>query len=72
LEDLEEALHLDFDTAEFDTLNGLIFNRLGYVPRAGEKVQVPPLDLEVRESTRRRVVEVTLRRLEKKETAKAA
>jgi putative hemolysin len=72
LEDLEEALHLDFDTEEFDTLNGLIFNRLGYVPRAGEKVQVPPLDLEVRESTRRRVVEVTLRRLDKKETAKAA
>jgi putative hemolysin len=72
LEDLEEALHLDFHTEEFDTLNGLIFNRLGYVPRAGEKVQVPPLDLEVRESNRRRVVEVKLRRMEKKEAAKAA
>lgn len=72
LEDLEEALHLDFDTEEFDTLNGLIFNRLGYVPRSGEKVQVPPLDLEVRQSTRRRVVEVKLRRLEKKEAAPAA
>jgi magnesium and cobalt exporter, CNNM family len=72
LEDLEEALHLDFDTEEFDTLNGLIFNRLGYVPRSGEKVQVPPLDLEVRQSTRRRVVEVKLRRLEKKEAAHAA
>jgi putative hemolysin len=72
LDDLEEALHLDFDTEEFDTLNGLIFNRLGYVPRSGEKVQVPPLDLEVRQSTRRRVVEVKLRRLEKKEAAQAA
>jgi len=72
LEDLEEALHLDFNTEEFDTLNGLIFNRLGYVPRSGEKVQVPPLDLEVRQSTRRRVVEVKLRRLEKKEAAQAA
>jgi putative hemolysin len=72
LEDLEEALNLDFDTEEFDTLNGLIFNRLGYVPRSGEKVQVPPLDLEVRQSTRRRVVEVKLRRLEKKEAAQAA
>jgi putative hemolysin len=72
LEDLEEALHLDFHTEEFDTLNGLIFNRLGYVPRSGEKVQVPPLDLEVRQSTRRRVVEVKLRRLEKKEAAQAA
>ena len=72
LEDLEEALHLDFATEEFDTLNGLIFNRLGYVPRSGEKVQVPPLDLEVRQSTRRRVVEVKLRRMEKKEAARAA
>jgi putative hemolysin len=72
LEDLEEALHLDFATEEFDTLNGLIFNRLGYVPRSGEKVQVPPLDLEVRQSNRRRVVEVKLRRMEEKEAAKAA
>jgi putative hemolysin len=65
LEDLEEALHVDFATDDFDTLNGLIFNRLGYVPRSGETVRVPPLELEVRESTRRRVVEVKLRRLEK-------
>jgi putative hemolysin len=65
LEDLEEALHVDFATDDFDTLNGLIFNRLGYVPRSGETVRVPPLELEVRESTRRRVVEVKLRRMEK-------
>jgi putative hemolysin len=65
LEDLEEALHVDFATQDFDTLNGLIFNRLGYVPRPGETVRVPPLELEVRESTRRRVVEVKLRRMEK-------
>lgn len=72
LEDLEEALHLDFNTEDFDTLNGLIFNRLGYVPRSGETVQVPPLELEVRQSTRRRVVEVKLRRIEKKEAAQVA
>lgn len=72
LEDLEEALHLDFETEEFDTLNGLIFNRLGYVPRSGETVQVPPLELEVRQSSRRRVVEVKLRRIEKKKEARAA
>jgi putative hemolysin len=65
LEDLEEALHVDFATEDFDTLNGLIFNRLGYVPRSGETVRVPPLEMEVRESTRRRVVEVKLRRMEK-------
>jgi putative hemolysin len=71
LEDLEEALHVDFATEDFDTLNGLIFNRLGYVPRSGETVRVPPLELEVRESTRRRVVEVKLRRMDK-ETAGTA
>ena len=71
LDDLEEALHVEFDTEEFDTLNGLIFNRLGYVPRSGEAVRVPPLDLEVRQSTRRRVVEVKLRRLEQKEAVEA-
>jgi CBS domain containing-hemolysin-like protein len=71
LDDLEEALHIDFHTQEFDTLNGLIFNRLGYVPRSGETVQVPPLELEVRQSSRRRVVEVKLRRLEQKEAVEA-
>jgi putative hemolysin len=71
LDDLEEALHVDFHTEEFDTLNGLIFNRLGYVPRSGETVQVPPLELEVRQSSRRRVVEVKLRRLEQKEAVEA-
>jgi putative hemolysin len=71
LDDLEEALHIDFHTEEFDTLNGLIFNRLGYVPRSGETVQVPPLELEVRQSSRRRVVEVKLRRLEQKEVVEA-
>jgi putative hemolysin len=71
LDDLEEALHIDFHTEEFDTLNGLIFNRLGYVPRPGETVQVPPLELEVRQSSRRRVVEVKLRRLEQKEAVEA-
>jgi putative hemolysin len=71
LDDLEEALHIDFHTEEFDTLNGLIFNRLGYVPRSGETVRVPPLELEVRQSSRRRVVEVKLRRLEQKEAVAA-
>ena len=67
LEDLEEVLDVDFAPEEFDTLNGLIFNRLGYVPRSGETVQVAPLDLEVRQSTRRRVVEVDVRRMQGKE-----
>jgi putative hemolysin len=66
LDDLEEVLNVGLETEEFDTLNGLIFNRLGYVPRSGETVQVAPLELEVRQSTRRRVVEVDVRRMQPK------
>lgn len=63
LEDLAEVLAFS-PPEEVDTLNGLIFNRLGYVPRSGDTVQVPPLEIEVRQSTRRRVVEVVVRNLE--------
>src|ERR1700736_3515391 len=63
LEDLGEALNLNLANEGIDTVNGLIFNRLGYVPRAGATVQVPPLEFQIRQSTRRRVLEVLVQRI---------
>jgi putative hemolysin len=63
LEDLGEALNLNLASEGIDTVNGLIFNRLGYVPRAGATVQVPPLEFQIRQSTRRRVLEVLVQRI---------
>jgi CBS domain containing-hemolysin-like protein len=63
LEDLGEALNLDLASEGIDTVNGLIFNRLGYVPRAGATVQVAPLEFQIRQSTRRRVLEVLVQRI---------
>jgi CBS domain containing-hemolysin-like protein len=63
LEDLGEALNLNLANEGIDTINGLIFNRLGYVPRAGATVQVPPLEFQIRQSTRRRVLEVLVQRI---------
>jgi putative hemolysin len=63
LEDLGEVLHINFADEGIDTVNGLIFNRLGYVPRPGATVQVPPLEFQIRQSTRKRVLEVMVQRI---------
>jgi magnesium and cobalt exporter, CNNM family len=64
LEDLGEVLHINFADEGIDTVSGLIFNRLGYVPRPGATVQVPPLEFQIRQSTRKRVLEVLVHRIE--------
>jgi putative hemolysin len=69
LEDLGEVLHLNFADDGIDTVNGLIFNRLGYVPRSGSTVQVPPLEFQIRQSTRRRVLEVLVQRIKSPEAS---
>lgn len=44
LEDIEDALGIEFDEEDkdnFDTLNGLLISRLGHLPDANERVKVP-------------------------------
>jgi putative hemolysin len=72
LDDLAEVLDFQRPNEEVDTLNGLIFNQLGYLPRSGDTVQIPPLEIEVRQSTRRRVVEAIVRNLEAPGAGQAA
>jgi putative hemolysin len=72
LDDLAEVLDFERPNEEVDTLNGLIFNQLGYLPRSGDTVQIPPLEIEVRQSTRRRVVEAVVRNLEPPGAGQAA
>src|ERR1700731_3488336 len=64
LDDLGELLGLDLDREGLDTIGGLIFNQLGYVPKPGTSVEVPPLVLEIRQSNRKRALEVALERIE--------
>ncbi|MBV9276536.1 MAG: HlyC/CorC family transporter [Verrucomicrobia bacterium] len=72
LDDLAEVLDFERPNGEVDTLNGLIFNQLGYLPRSGDTVQIPPLEIQVRQSTRRRVVEAIVRNSEPPGAGKAA
>lgn len=60
LDDLSERLGVQLEFEGLDTIGGLIFNRLGYVPQAGEVVRLDALQITVRRATRRRVQEVLI------------
>jgi len=38
-----------------DTIGGLVFNRLGYLPQAGAKIELPRLAVTVRRTSRKRI-----------------
>jgi putative hemolysin len=63
LDDLGELIGVDLKREGLDTISGLIFNQLGYVPKAGTSCQIPPLRFEIRQSGRKRVLEVAVEKM---------
>src|SRR5256885_2381959 len=43
LDDLREHLGFDVEADGIDTIGGLVFHRLGYLPQARPKIELPPL-----------------------------
>jgi CBS domain containing-hemolysin-like protein len=60
LDDLSEHLGFELEADGIDTIGGWIFNRLGYVPPSGAKLEVPHLAITVQRSMRHRIKEVLL------------
>jgi CBS domain containing-hemolysin-like protein len=60
LEDINELLATTLEEEGIDTIGGLIFNRLGTVPRPGTQMKVDDLTLTVRRTSRKRVEEVLI------------
>jgi putative hemolysin len=60
LDDLSEHLGFRIDADGIDTIGGLIFNRLGYLPPSGTRLEIPRLAITVRRSGRKRIEEVLL------------
>jgi CBS domain containing-hemolysin-like protein len=60
LDDLGERLNVDLEQDGIDTIGGLIFNRLGYLPRPGEAIEIAGLKITVRRASRKRIQEVLL------------
>jgi len=64
LEDIAEELDVRFNEEGIDTIGGLIFNRLGHLPKKGQKIRLGELHATVRRVSRKRVDEVLLVRAE--------
>lgn len=60
LDDLSEYLGFRIDAEGIDTIGGFVFTRLGYLPSAGTKLEIPGLMITVRQAGRKRIQEVLL------------
>jgi len=60
LDDLREHLGFELEAEGIDTIGGVVFNRLGYLPPAGTKVELPRLEVTVRRTSRKRIQELLL------------
>jgi CBS domain containing-hemolysin-like protein len=60
LDDLGERLGVDIEEEGLDTIGGLVFNRLGYLPKAGATLRIGDLSLTVRRTSKKRVEEIII------------
>ncbi len=60
LDDLSESLGVDLEEEGIDTIGGLVFNRLGYMPKAGTDLQLRGLALTVRRTSKKRIEELII------------
>ena len=60
LDDLREHLGFELEVDGIDTIGGLVFTRLGYLPQAGATVELPRLNVTVRRTSRKRIQELLL------------
>ncbi|HEV2047388.1 MAG TPA: hemolysin family protein [Chthoniobacterales bacterium] len=60
LDDLSEHLGFELEAEGIDTIGGLVFNRLGYVPPTGTELELPCLSITVRRAGRKRIKELLL------------
>jgi putative hemolysin len=64
LDELSEALGVEIDSEEVGTVGGLIMERLGRVPRAGERLEIAGFRVVVEQVRRRQVLRVYFERME--------
>jgi len=60
LDDLREHLGFELEADGIDTIGGLVFNRLGYLPTEGTRIELPRLTVTVRRASRKRIEELLL------------
>lgn len=59
---IAKEMDLEIDAGGVDTIGGLIFTHLGYLPKPGERTRLQGLEVKVKRVSRRRIQQVELRR----------
>lgn len=60
LDDLSEYLGFELEADGIDTIGGLVFNQLGYLPPSGAKLELPHLAVTIQRAGRKRIEEMLL------------
>jgi CBS domain containing-hemolysin-like protein len=58
---IAEVLDTEIEPEGIDTIGGLVFNHLGYLPKQGERLKLQGLEIKVRRVSRRRIQQVELK-----------
>jgi len=61
IDDVAEELGINLPSAGLDSIGGLVFNLLGHLPRAGERIQLEEIEIKVRRVVRARIQQIELR-----------
>lgn len=61
IDDVAEALGISLPSGGLDSIGGLVFNQLGHVPKAGERIQMEAVEIKVRRVVRARVQQLEVR-----------
>jgi CBS domain containing-hemolysin-like protein len=61
VDDLEQALGVEFSERDEDTVGGVVLSELGGPPSVGDTVELPPLSIEVREVEMNRIQQVRVK-----------
>lgn len=61
LDDISHDLMLILPAGGIDTIGGFVFNQLGHLPKAGERLQVEGAEIKVRRVVKARIQQVELR-----------
>ena len=61
LEQVNELLSIDIEGDGFDTIGGLVYQRLGKIPSVGDDISIGNLNVEVTETVGRRVKKLVVK-----------
>lgn len=62
IDHIAKVMDFDIEASGVDTIGGLVFTHLGYLPKPGERTRLQGLEIKVRRVSRRRIQQVEIRR----------